>query len=84
MVKLLGNRVLIKPAQAEDVTKSGIIILESGKEAPNKGVVDNVGDDCVSVKIGDKVLFEARAFKEIKVGVENVLLGNETNVIAII
>ncbi len=65
MLKPLGDRVLIKPLDAEEKTKSGIIIPDNAKEAPAKGEVVVLGNGKLkggkkhefSVSKGDKVLY---------------------------
>ena len=60
IIKPLGDRVLVEPAQAEEVTAGGIIIPDSAKEKPLKGKVIAVGngtkDEEMIVKAGDVVL----------------------------
>ena len=59
-IKPLADRVLIKPATAEEKTQGGIIIPDSAKEKPLKGEVLAVGkgtkDEEMVLKVGDKVL----------------------------
>lgn len=57
-----GDRVLIEPASAENTTAGGIIIPDTAKEKPHKGIVVAVGvgkkkDEPMTIKIGDKVLY---------------------------
>ncbi len=74
MLKPLGDRVLIKPLEAEEVTKSGIIIPDTAKEAPAQGEVVALGNGKLkegrkhefSVAIGDKVLYAKYAGDEVK------------------
>ena len=60
-VKPLSDRVLIEPAAAEEITAGGIIIPDSAKEKPLKGIVKAVGsgtkDEAMVVKEGDLVLY---------------------------
>lgn len=55
------DRVLVEPAPAEEKTASGIIIPDTAKEKPQRGIVVAVGpgkDDApVTVKIGDSVIY---------------------------
>ena len=57
--KPLADRVLVKPAPAEQKTTSGIIIPDTAKEKPLKGTVVAVGpgkqDETMTVKVGDAV-----------------------------
>ena len=60
-IKLLADRVLIEPLEAETKTASGIIIPDSAKEKPQKGNVVAVGpgtkENPVTVKVGNTVLY---------------------------
>ena len=59
--KPLADRVLVEPAPAEQKTTSGIIIPDTAKEKPLKGIVVAVGpgknDESMTVKVGDAVLY---------------------------
>ena len=60
-IKPLADRVVVKPADAEEKTASGIIIPDTAKEKPQKGTVVAVGpgkkDEPMTVKEGDSVLY---------------------------
>ena len=60
-IRPLADRVLIKPAAAEEKTLGGIIIPDSAKEKPLKGEIVAVGngtkDEEMVVKVGDNVLY---------------------------
>jgi len=86
MLKPLGDKVLIKPAGAEEKTKAGIIIPDSAKEAPAQGEIVALGTGKMaggkvhsfSVKIGDKVLYGKYAGDEIKTeGIEYKIMKEE-------
>jgi len=74
-IRPLGDRVLVEPAEAKDVTKGGIIIPDSAKEKPMEGKVVAIGkkrdDDGkeipFDVKVGDTVLLPKYGGTEIKV-----------------
>ncbi|MGQ9490821.1 MAG: co-chaperone GroES [Anaerolineae bacterium] len=72
----LGQRVLIKPLEAENRTASGILLPETAKEKPQIGEVVAVGDDeNIQVKVGDKVLFAKYTGTEVKYeGVEYLVM----------
>lgn len=59
--KPINDRVIIKPATAEEKTKGGIIIPDTAKEKPQKGEIIAVGpgkkDHPMTVKAGDQVLY---------------------------
>ena len=87
-VKPLADRVLIKPAEAEEKTKSGIIIPDTAKEKPQKGTVIAVGpgkkDEPTTVKKGDEVLYGKYAGTEINVDGNDYLIMRESDLLAII
>ncbi|MEE3413717.1 MAG: co-chaperone GroES, partial [Bacteroidales bacterium] len=60
-IKPLSDRVLVKSAEAEEKTATGIIIPDTAKEKPMEGTVIAVGpgkkDEPMTVKAGDKVLY---------------------------
>jgi len=60
-IKPLADRVVIEPAKAETTTKGGIIIPDTAKEKPQKGIVKAVGpgkvDEPITVQVGDTVLY---------------------------
>jgi chaperonin GroES len=87
-VKPLADRVIVKPAEAEVTTKSGIIIPDTAKEKPQKGTVVAVGpgkkDEPTSVKSGDMVLYGKYAGTEINIDGEDYLIMRESDILAII
>ena len=70
-VKPLADRVLVKPAEAEQKTASGIIIPDTAKEKPMTGEVVAVGagkkDEPMTVKVGDKILYGKYSGTEINI-----------------
>ena len=87
-IKPLSDRVLIEPAKAEEVTASGIIIPDSAKEKPLKGVVKAVGngtkDEEMIVKTGDVVLYGKYAGTEIDVDGNKMLMMRQSDILAIV
>jgi len=87
-VKPLQDRVLVKPANAEETTKGGLIIPDTAKEKPMKGTVIAVGpgkkDEPTMVKSGDTVLYGKYAGTEITVDSEEYLIMRESDIFAII
>jgi chaperonin GroES len=90
----LGDRVIIKPLEAENKTKGGIVIPDTAKEKPQEGKVVAVGKGKVSesgqlqaleVKAGDRVLYGKYSGSEIttKDG-EELLIMKEDDILAII
>jgi len=87
-IKPLADRVLIKPADAEAKTASGIIIPDSAKEKPLKGEVIAVGkgtkDEEMVLKKGDQVLYGKYAGTEIELDDNKYLIMRQSDVLAII
>ncbi len=87
-IKPLADRVLIKPADAEEKTASGIIIPDSAKEKPLKGEVIAVGkgpkDEELVLKEGDQVLYGKYAGTEIELNESKFLIMRQSDVLAII
>jgi chaperonin GroES len=87
-VKPLADRVLVKPAEAETTTKSGIIIPDTAKEKPMKGKIIAAGpgkkDEPTTVKIGDEVLYGKYAGTEINVDGNDYLIMRESDILAIV
>lgn len=88
-LKPLADRVLIKPAPAEEVTASGIIIPDTAKEKPLNGTVVAVGngtkDEEMILKPGDNVLYGKYAGTEIDLGAgEKALIMRQSEVLAVV
>jgi len=93
-MKPLGDRVVIKPLEAEAKTKGGIVLPDTAKEKPQEGKVMAVGKgkmldngtvSPLEVKVGDKVLYGKYSGNEIttKEG-EELLIMREEDILAII
>lgn len=87
-VKPLGDRVLIKRLEAEEKTKSGIVLPGSAQEKPQMAQVVAVGPGTEEVKMevkeGDKVIFSKYAGNEIKVDGEDLILMSQKDILAIV
>lgn len=87
-IKPLADRVLVKPAAAEEKTVSGIIIPDSAKEKPLKGEVIATGngtkDEEIVVKKGDNVLYGKYAGTEIELEGTTYLIMRQSDILAII
>jgi chaperonin GroES len=93
-LKPLGDRVIVKPAEAEEQTKSGLFIPDTAKEKPQRGEVMAVGegklkDDgtrvAIDVKVGDTVIYSKYGGSEVKIdGVEYKILDAERDIIAVV
>ena len=87
-IKPLGDRVLIEPTAAEEVTMGGIIIPDSAKEKPLKGKIVAVGngtkDEEMSLKPGDSVLYGKYAGTEIEFEGTKYLMMRQSDVMGIL
>lgn len=92
-IRPIGDRVLIKRAEAEEKTAGGILLPETAKDKPKEGKVIAIGegrtlDDGTrskfSVKVGDTVLFSSYAGTEVKYGGEEFLIMREEDILGII
>ena len=92
-IKPLGDHILIRRVEAENMTKGGIVLPDSAKEKPKEGIVLALGDGRLldngerspfQVKLEDRVLFSSYAGTEIKVGGEELLLVREDEILAVI
>jgi len=84
----LHDRVIIKPAPAEEKTAGGIIIPDTAKEKPQRGTVIAAGpgkkDEPVTVKKGDTVLYGKYSGTEIRVDGQDLLILREGDILAIV
>jgi chaperonin GroES len=84
----LHDRVLVKPAAAEEKTASGIIIPDTAKEKPQRGTIIAAGpgkkDEPTTVKTGDTVLYSKYAGTEISIEGEDYLIMRESDLLAIV
>ena len=87
-IQPLADRVLVKPAAAEEKTVSGIIIPDTAKEKPLRGQVISAGkgtkDEEMVVKKGDEVLYGKYAGTEIELDGEKYLIMRQSDILAII
>ena len=91
-IKPLADRVVIKTAEAEETTKSGIILAGSAKEKPQVaqvlavgpgGMVDGKEVEMI-VKVGDKVLTSKYSGTEVKVDGEECTIVRQSDILAIV
>jgi chaperonin GroES len=84
----LHDRVIVQPAKAEEKTAGGIIIPDTAKEKPQKGIVIAAGpgkvDEPVTVVPGDEVIYGKYAGTEISVEGKDYVIMRESDIIAII
>ena len=84
----LHDRVIVKPAAAEEKTDGGIIIPDTAKEKPQRGVIVAAGkgkiDEPMTVKVGDNVLYGKYAGTEVQIEGQDLLIMRESDLLAII
>jgi len=92
-IKPLGDRVLVKPLEAKETKKGGIIIPDTVKEKPMEGEVVAAGPGKISdsgtrmamdIKAGDKVLYGKYSGTEVKIGDVEYLIMNADDILAVI
>ena len=92
-IRPLGDRVLVKRAEAEERTAGGILLPESAKDKPKEGSVISIGEgklldtgerSTFSVSVGDRILFSSYAGTEVKYGGEEYLIMREEDILGII
>ena len=93
-VRPLGDKILIKRAEAESQTESGIFLPESAKDTPKEGTIVALGDGVLNresgeripftVKKGDNVIFTSYAGTDIKVDGDEYLIMTEDDILGII
>ncbi|MDR3239827.1 MAG: co-chaperone GroES [Clostridiales bacterium] len=91
-LKPLGDRVVIKQLEAEEVTKSGIVLPNQAKEKPQQAEVIAVGPGGVvdgkeikmEVKAGDKIIYSKYAGTEIKLDKDEYIIVKQSDILAIV
>ena len=87
----LADRVLVKPIEKEEKTKSGIYLPDTAKEKPQEGEVMAVGPGKVTddgkripmdLKVGDRVIYAKYGGTEIKVDDEEMIILRESDILA--
>lgn len=87
----LGDRLVVKPIEREETTKSGIVLPDTVKEKPQEGEVLAVGpgrmtDDgnriAMDVKKGDRVIYAKYGGTEIKIDDEDLIILRESDILA--
>lgn len=91
-LKPLGDRVVIKQLEAEEKTKSGIVLPGSAKEKPQEAEVVAVGpggtqdgkEVKMEVKVGDRVIYSKYAGTEVKVEKDEYIIVRQSDILAIV
>ena len=88
----LGDRVVLKQVEAEETTKSGLILTTSAQEKPQEAGVIAVGpggmvdgkEVTMQVKPGDKVIYSKYAGNEVKLEGEEYIIVRQNDILAIV
>ena len=88
----LGDRVVLKQCEAEETTKSGIILTGGAQEKPQEAEVVAVGpggnvdgkEVTMQVKVGDKVIYYKYAGNEVKLDGEEFIIVKQNDILAIV
>lgn len=89
----LGDRVVVERETSEEKTSGGILLPDSAKDKPARGVIVSTGEgrllddgtrSALQVKPGDRVIFSSYAGETFKVGEQELLLMREDDILAII
>ena len=92
-IEPLGDKIVVKRLEAEEVTAGGIVLPETAKEKPKEGKIISVGPgkvldsgerSKVQLKKGDRVLFTSYAGTEVEVDGEEYLIMSEDDVLAVV
>ncbi|MBV9100081.1 MAG: co-chaperone GroES [Candidatus Dormibacteraeota bacterium] len=90
----LADRVVVKPLEREEVTKSGIVLPDTAKEKPQEGTIEAVGNGryneqtgqriALDVKVGDRVMYAKYAGSEVKIDEVEYLILAEKDILAVV
>ena len=90
----LADRVVVKPLEREEVTKSGIVLPDTAKEKPQEGLVEAVGNGrfneqsgqrvALDVAVGDRVIYAKYAGSEVKIDEQEYLILSEKDILAVV
>jgi chaperonin GroES len=88
----LADRLVVKPIQKEEMTKSGIFIPDTAKEKPQEGEVISIGPGKMTdegkripmdLKVGDRVIYSKYGGSEIKIDDVEMIILRESDILAI-
>jgi chaperonin GroES len=89
----LGDRVVLKPVEREETTKSGIVLPDTAKEKPQEGIVEAVGTGRIldngtkvanELTVGERVLYAKYAGNEFKLDDVEYLIVSEKDILAVV
>ena len=93
LLKPLGDKIVVQRVEAESKTAGGVVLPDSAKEKPQRGIVKAVGigkllDNgeraTMEVAVGDQVVFTAYAGNEVRVNEDEFMIMGESDVLAIL
>ncbi len=90
----LADRVVVKPLEREETTKSGIVLPDTAKEKPQEGTVEAVGNGkyneqtgqrvAMDVSVGDRIIYAKYSGSEIKIDDQDYLILSERDILAVV
>ena len=90
----LADRVVVRPLEREEVTKSGIVLPDTAKEKPQEGLVEAVGNgrlnettgkrEPIDLAVGDRVIYSKYAGNEVKIDEQELLILSEKDILAVV
>ena len=90
----LADRVVVRPLEREEITKSGIVLPDTAKEKPQEGMVEAVGNgrlnettgkrEPVDLVVGDRVIYSKYAGNEVKLDDQDYLILGEKDILAVV
>lgn len=81
--KPLKDRVFVSYAEEAEKTQGGLYIPDAAKEKPQKGKVEEVGDDVKSLKKGDSILFDKYSGSKISIEGTDYLILKEEDILGV-
>ena len=90
-IQPLADRLVVKPVEKEEMTKSGLVLPDTAKERPQEGKVIAVGPGRLSedgkriemdIKVGDVIIYAKYGGTEIKIDEEDLMILREADVLA--
>ena len=90
----LADRVVVKPLERDETTKSGIVLPDTAKEKPQEGLIEAVGNGkyneqtgqrvALDVVVGDRVIYAKYSGSEIKIDEQDYLILSERDILAVV
>lgn len=90
----LADRVVVKPLEREETTKSGIVLPDTAKEKPQEGLIEAVGNGkyneqtgqrvALDVSVGDRIIYAKYSGSEIKIDEQDYLILSERDILAVV